>query len=249
MRNPALLALSLLALSACAAPLQPGGDVACTADAMECPDGSYVGREPPFCQFAACPGASSAAASASAAPGLSVSDGTISFTYASPFALAMTPEDMPKNAYIPPCDQGFLYCLYHDGKAYAGTTFESAALGIARLNAATRADCLGTQPAGYADWPVTIREEGSYATSLFSGIGDAAMGHYVEDEVYRLSPPEGCYELRLRIGQSNYENYESGSILRFEDADEAALRERLRAQLGRVTFADGGAIMWPQLPR
>ncbi len=35
--------------------LQPGG-VVCTADAMQCPDGSYVGRTGPRCAFAPCPG-------------------------------------------------------------------------------------------------------------------------------------------------------------------------------------------------
>lgn len=29
--------------------------VACTMDAMQCPDGSYVGRQPPDCSFAPCP--------------------------------------------------------------------------------------------------------------------------------------------------------------------------------------------------
>jgi hypothetical protein len=28
--------------------------IACTADAMQCPDGSYVGRVPPTCDFAPC---------------------------------------------------------------------------------------------------------------------------------------------------------------------------------------------------
>lgn len=32
-----------------------GDEVACTMDAMMCPDGSYVGRIPPNCEFAACP--------------------------------------------------------------------------------------------------------------------------------------------------------------------------------------------------
>src|SRR3990172_2909204 len=31
---------------------------ACTADAMQCPDGSYVGRVPPKCEFAPCEGVS-----------------------------------------------------------------------------------------------------------------------------------------------------------------------------------------------
>ena len=29
--------------------------VVCTADAMMCPDGSYVGRVPPNCEFDTCP--------------------------------------------------------------------------------------------------------------------------------------------------------------------------------------------------
>lgn len=30
------------------------GSFACTMDAKVCPDGTYVGRIPPYCQFAAC---------------------------------------------------------------------------------------------------------------------------------------------------------------------------------------------------
>lgn len=37
------------------APQDPGM-VACTMDAMQCPDGTYVGRVAPNCQFAPCPG-------------------------------------------------------------------------------------------------------------------------------------------------------------------------------------------------
>lgn len=32
------------------------GMVACTMDAKMCPDGSYVGRQGPKCEFAPCPG-------------------------------------------------------------------------------------------------------------------------------------------------------------------------------------------------
>ncbi len=32
----------------------PGG-VVCTMEAKQCPDGSYVGRQGPNCEFAACP--------------------------------------------------------------------------------------------------------------------------------------------------------------------------------------------------
>ncbi len=36
----------------------PDNTVMCTLEAMQCPDGSYVGRVPPTCEFAACPGTS-----------------------------------------------------------------------------------------------------------------------------------------------------------------------------------------------
>lgn len=37
----------------------PGGMVACTAEAKQCPDGRYVGREGPNCEFAPCRAATS----------------------------------------------------------------------------------------------------------------------------------------------------------------------------------------------
>ena len=42
------------------AALTPNNDetVFCTMDAMMCPNGSYVGRIPPNCEFAACPSTS-----------------------------------------------------------------------------------------------------------------------------------------------------------------------------------------------
>jgi hypothetical protein len=36
-------------------PPSDGDSVACTMEAKECPDGSFVGRQPPACEFAPCP--------------------------------------------------------------------------------------------------------------------------------------------------------------------------------------------------
>lgn len=36
----------------------PNDSIVCTADAKLCPDGSYVGRIGPHCEFARCPGSS-----------------------------------------------------------------------------------------------------------------------------------------------------------------------------------------------
>ncbi|MES2224083.1 MAG: hypothetical protein V4469_04095 [Patescibacteria group bacterium] len=35
---------------------EPGDQVACTMEAKQCPDGSYIGRQGPNCEFAPCPG-------------------------------------------------------------------------------------------------------------------------------------------------------------------------------------------------
>ncbi len=59
-----LLALALIVIAGVVyflwtKPVVPGMEedqVVCTQDAMECPDGSYVGRSGPNCEFAACPG-------------------------------------------------------------------------------------------------------------------------------------------------------------------------------------------------
>lgn len=39
-----------------------GGDIVCTQEAIQCPDGSYIGRTGPNCEFAACPNTTSTAA-------------------------------------------------------------------------------------------------------------------------------------------------------------------------------------------
>ena len=45
----------------------PNEPVACTADAKLCPDGSYVGRTGPNCEFSPCP----------IPPGVQMEDGTL----------------------------------------------------------------------------------------------------------------------------------------------------------------------------
>lgn len=69
MRNTVFIAVALaLVAGACLwwaqpswFPLPQSGGVACTMEAKQCPDGSYVGRQGPNCEFAACPAASTSA--------------------------------------------------------------------------------------------------------------------------------------------------------------------------------------------
>jgi len=65
--------------------------VACTQEAKLCPDGSYVGRVGPECEFAACP-----AGDTNADAWLSTSTETATFSYPSSFELTyVTPVDWP----------------------------------------------------------------------------------------------------------------------------------------------------------
>lgn len=52
---------------------EDGDEIFCTMDAMQCPDGSFVGRVPPNCEFAACP--------ASTGTPTTRGDGPITVTY------------------------------------------------------------------------------------------------------------------------------------------------------------------------
>ena len=49
-----MMASSIMLMTACEQPIEDY-PVACTLDAKECPDGSYVGRIAPDCEFEACP--------------------------------------------------------------------------------------------------------------------------------------------------------------------------------------------------
>jgi hypothetical protein len=55
-RHRRLALLGCVAIAAgCAAAAPEESRVACTMDARQCPDGSFVGRIPPSCEFAPCP--------------------------------------------------------------------------------------------------------------------------------------------------------------------------------------------------
>lgn len=60
MKNKILIGIVILAIIGLVAfflssKLSKDENIACTADAMLCPDGSSVGRMPPSCEFTPCP--------------------------------------------------------------------------------------------------------------------------------------------------------------------------------------------------
>lgn len=170
-----------------------------------------------------------------------LSDGTITLKYPSAlFGLATTKEQIAKSAYIPACAEGFDYCLYYIGSEYSGTNFESAGLAIQkRDDLKTQAACLATSPEGYSNLRPQRASSSLYATSIFSPVGDAAAGHSATGSVYRLSYQGNCYEFTTRVGQTQFENYASGTVQKFTLGDQADIELALQRILSTLTFPSG----------
>ena len=179
-----------------------------------------------------------------------VAGGRLQFVRLADFGLAVTDRQLLVRSYIPACDYGFDYCLYYYSPAYEGTNFESAGLRIQRRpDLVTAKACLTTSPAGYLDFEPEVRKGDGYATAVFAPLGEAAVGHYASGELYRLFFDGGCYEFETRIAQSQFLNYEPGTIEEFTEADAAALRARLWELLSQVRFVERPEIVIFPPPR
>lgn len=178
------------------------------------------------------------------APGYT--DGDITMTGAPDFSLATTATEVAEQGVIPPCNAGFDGCFTYSGAALDGTNFGSAGVRIwRRADLAAPAACLNTQPDGYQGLAVATHDGGTYATSVFAGVGDAAAGHVAEGAVYRLAYLGICWEFETRIAQTQPGNYDPGTIRPFTDADEAAVTSALRAMIDSVTLPGGAAVVFP----
>ncbi len=164
------------------------------------------------------------------------------------FGLAVTDEQVLVKSYIPPCDPGFDYCLYYIGNAYEGTNFESAGVRIKRrTDLTTQSRCLSTLPDGFSGIAPKILMQKTYGTSVFSPIGDAGAGHYASGAVYRLSFASTCYEFQTRIGQTQFANYEPGTIKEFTTQNQKDVEVILNSELAGIHFtSDNSSILFPQ---
>lgn len=181
----------------------------------------------------------------------SVSDGTVTFLYpSSEFGLATTPSQILATSYIPPCDQGFNYCLYYKGADYQGTNFESAGIRMQkRADLTTEQLCLNTPPEGYSasTLPTSQTSAGSHSASVFANVGDAAAGHFASGSLYRLfvKSNSACYEFAPRIGQTQFQNYPAGAIKEFTSQDAKTLQAKLDEILSRVTLGiENNLFQW-----
>jgi len=178
----------------------------------------------------------------------SVSDGTITLVYpTADFGLVTSSQQITTRSYIPPCDADFNYCLYYIGTAYQGTNFDSVGIRVEqRSDLTTQTACLTTPPTGFANFTPTSTTSGDYAVSEFTPVGNAGAGHFSKGTLYRLAYNGACYEFETRIGQSQFANYQSGTIQQFTDADEANLQAEIVGILNGITLSSGETVAFPQ---
>ncbi len=170
----------------------------------------------------------------------------LSFTYADPYGLATSPEQVLVKSYIPSCLGDFDYCIYRTGDQYAGTNFESAGIAIQqRKDLTTKTACLTEPPMGYENQKVTTLDQSGYATSVSGPLGNGAAGHYSDGYQYRLWYGTTCYEFNAQIGESNYGNYPTGTKTEFTAADRAAVMKELTGILAHMSV-NGTKITFPQ---
>lgn len=177
-----------------------------------------------------------------------ISTGAFSFSYpSSTFGLATTKEQILVRPNIPPCSEGFDYCVYYIGSAYRGTNFESAGLRIEkRADLKSQTACLTAQPSGYTGLVPKTAASSDYAVGVFGSLGNAAAGHFANGSLYRLYYKNSCYEFETRIGQSDYGNYPPGAIKQFTSADQAQVQGGLQAILDTLTLTSGEKVVFPK---
>src|SRR5690606_22875587 len=166
--------------------------------------------------------------------------GQLMFVRPDDFGLAVHRHQLPVQSTIPPCDEGFDYCLYYLGGQFAGTNFRNAGIRIERRDdLETAASCLSTPPRGYVELQPVIRRDEGFAVSIFAPLFEGAVGHYAEGQLYRLALEGGaCFEVETRIGAAQFGHFPEGTIREFTREDRDALAARLRDVVRAIRLVD-----------
>lgn len=177
-------------------------------------------------------------------------DGALTFMRPDNFGLAVREEQVLVESTIPPCEEGFDYCLYYNGNEYEDTNFESAGVSIRERSAlSAEGACLTTPPEGYLNLEEAATSSGeTYAASLFAPLDDAGAGHYSYGEEYRVFVENTCYEIDARLGESQFANYPAGSIGEFTMEDREELEDSLRMIIDSMSIGSREeTFMLPQV--
>lgn len=159
----------------------------------------------------------------------------MSFIRTEGFGLAVNADQVLVESNIPPCSEDFIYCLYYNGSEYENTNFESAGVGIfERMDLDNRESCLYATPLGFSYMTPEVKDNQSYGASLFTPIQVSGAGHSSTGEIYRLFAENTCFEFETRIGVTQLENYEPGTVVEFTEAQKDLLRAKINNIIGNI---------------
>lgn len=195
--------------------------------------------------------------------------GRLVFVRPDDFGLALHRDQLLVRTVIPPCDEGFDYCLYYLGDELAGTNFLSAGVRIQRRpdlapeqNGTRMSEafpgsalaCLHMRPRGYVEFPPTMIRDGAagdatFAVSVFAPMQEGAAGSYSEGVLFRLSLDDGtCFEVETRIAASRFENFPDGAVEKFTEDHRSALIARLNDVVLGIRLVDDPDVLLFDFP-
>jgi len=164
------------------------------------------------------------------------SNAALGFTvaYSDPIIPTEDKQDMALSGYIPVCDPDTAIVCFPYGKdQLPGKNFDNAAFSVHVLaGVKTEAKCEAVGNGEQADGAATI---GGLSFKKFA-YGDAAMGHQLSGENYRYFRSGTCFQLSTDIFTSTFENYPTGTLERFTDADRAMVQHVLDGMLLSFRF-------------
>ena len=181
---------------------------------------------------------------------LVLAGGDVRLSYPAGFGLATTLEQLLVSSPIPPCDEGFDYCIYLDSGEFEGTNFSSAGVRVAqRDDLPNEAACILAQPQGHVDLVPVIAGASDFATTMYQDVGEGAAGHFSNGSLGRLYYGSTCYEFESRVAQAQFSNFPPGTVREFDADALAATVGRLMGVLDGVTLPDGRAGLWARKVR
>ena len=155
-------------------------------------------------------------------------DHTVAFQYSDPVILCREGSSECQG-YLGMCsaDQVTqIACLGYGGASYAGYNFSGATISLGILRGAgDEKSCFdfgGNKAANEKINGINFKT---------SQDGDAGMGHYVEDNMYRTFVDGNCYAIDVRIATTVFENYDPGTVKKFRPADRDKVFRKLKQVL------------------
>lgn len=123
-------------------------------------------------------------------------------------------------AFIPPCDDNTVACVFYKRGTYPGTNFDSAGVSVniladIKTEAACRKFDIQTSEVNTATGTQTVN-----GTLFYTGTGGGgATGHSDQIRSFHNFRNATCYEINLRIAQTNIDNYPPGTIKAFNERE------------------------------